>query len=277
MPACDKCNGVGIVEHKGKLRECLCAFLRRKAAEMPPYIRKAQVKPPHLELPVINAINQSLYIITSWADLKAVIKVIMIKYPQKFVRITSDREIRDVFVGATSRSARGEDDEGKVFNTLQDLMDLPDLVIVRLNELFYKNKAAPGALLEAVSFRVDRDRPTWVISDTDKPFTSKSYAWSDSFIEFVSSSFAKTIIPSILPKTIIDDSIFGELRPIHTPAKISPVATEAAKRPVTPQSVPATEEPENPKESQEEGISNPVNPLAIYGKGLNKPKFSGRY
>jgi hypothetical protein len=274
MARCDKCGGIGVIEKEGRLYECLCAYLRRRASEMAPYIRKARVDLKHLELPIINATNQSLYIISSWADMKAIIKAVMIKNPRKYIRITSDREVRDVFVGATSRAAKGEEEQAGVFNTLQDLMDLPDLVIVRLNEMQYKNKAAPGALLEAVSFRLDRDKPTWILSDSGRPFTSTSYAWSEAAVELFGTGFIKMVVPPILPKAIIEGSFMADLLPSQT----SPSLFEGSKTAKVPQATSDWKGQGKAKERPRKGTSEPPadeSPLSIYGSGLAKP--TGRW
>jgi hypothetical protein len=278
MAACEKCGGIGVIEKEDRLYECLCAYLRRRAAEMAPYIRKAPVNSKHLELPIIELTDKLLYVISPWADMKAIIKIVMIKNPKKYIRITSDREIRDVFVGATSRAARGDDEEqAMVFNTLQDLMDIPDLVIVRLNEMHYKNKAAPGALVEAVSFRADRDKPTWMISDTDRPFTNNSHAWSESMAELLSSGFVKTVIPRILPKNVIEDTFMTELLPPQSDLSVaSPGLSEGQRTLGVSQPPLAPSEPEKPKKSQRKAPSGPseeTSGLAMYGSGLDKPRF----
>ncbi|KKK55482.1 hypothetical protein LCGC14_3074120, partial [marine sediment metagenome] len=151
---CEECKGIGTVERDGQLHECVCEFLRRIASSMPPFIRRAEVLKKHVELPLLGAVDQSLFIVSAWADMRAVLKAIWIKHSRLYVRMTSDREIRDVYVGSTSRAARGVDSDEPVLNNLQDLMDSPDLVVIRLNELSYKNKAAPGALQEAFSYRM---------------------------------------------------------------------------------------------------------------------------
>jgi len=176
---------MGVMERNGKLYECVCSMLRRVSAAMPPYIRRAEVLQEHLETQLMSAHNKSLFVVASWADMKPIIKAVMIKNPNMSVKITSDREIRDVFVGSTSRAARGDGEI--VYNNLEDLMNPPHLCIVRLNEMSYKNKAAPGALEEALSFRLDRDKPMWVLSNVSKPFGIDSFAYSESVWDLISS------------------------------------------------------------------------------------------
>lgn len=205
---CQKCGGREVVERDGRLHECICSFLNRMAASMPPYIRKAEIMPKHLELSIFKAVDISIYIISTWTDMKAIIKAVVLKNPNKLIRITSDAEIRDVFVGSKSKASKSKDFEGEIFNNLQDLMDPPDLMIVRLNELAYKNRAAAGALEEALCYRLDREKPTWVLSNLDKIFASGSFAYSESVAELLSTGYSRVRIPNISKKKDISESIF---------------------------------------------------------------------
>lgn len=197
MDKCRECGGLGVIERDSKTFECMCAFIKRMASSMPSYIRRADLKKDHLSLSLLKNIRKHVLVIASWQDMKAVIKAAIISNPNYFIKITSDREIRDVYVGSKSKAARGDED-GAIYNSLEDLMDPPSLMIVRLNELSYKNKAAPGALEEAISYRVDRDKPTWLYSDVDKPFTVGSHAYSDSVADLIKSSFPISRVERIL-------------------------------------------------------------------------------
>ncbi len=208
MVDCHKCDDREVVEKDGKLYECICSFLKRIASSMAPYVRKAEILPEHLTLPIIEATDKSLYVISAWMDMKAVTKAIILKNPNQLIKITSDAEIRDVFVGSKSKASKASGFEGEVFNNLQDLMDTPDLMLVRLNEITYKNKAAAGALEEALSYRLDRDKPTWVLSNMDKPFVQGSFAYSDSVAELLSTGYVRVRIPKISNQPTIDEQLF---------------------------------------------------------------------
>ena len=203
MNNCGICGGLGVIERDDRFFECQCSYIKRLASSMPVFLKKAEVRKEHLALPILNKINRHIMVIASWSDMKAVLKAIIISNPKKFVRITSDREIRDVYVGSKSRAARG-DEEGKIYNSLEDLMDIADLVVCKLNELSYKNKAAPGALEEAISYRIDRDKPTWLYSDMFKPFVQDSFAYSDSVADIIKTHFHIVRVPLILTYEKLD-------------------------------------------------------------------------
>jgi hypothetical protein len=174
-------------------------------------------------------------------------------------------------------------------NNLQDLMDTPDLVVIRLNELSYKNKAAPGALQEAFSYRLDRDKATWVLSDPSRPFTRGSHAWSDSVSDLFNSTLRKFVVPSIAPEIQLDDVLCVEPVQSQQVQSMSPVASEApslasspprGKRQAQP---PEAEEkvPEGPEEPPEKVIQSVPDsdgiPEALRGLGgglgNNRSKF----
>jgi hypothetical protein len=196
MANCDKCGSTGVIEREGKTYECQCALLRRLAASMPSFIRSTIVSKEHVVHPITDNIRNSYLIDAAWSDARAIIKVAMYKNPNIHFRITSDREIRDVGVGSTSRQARGED-AVVVFNSLQDLMESPQVVIIRLGELGYKNKAAPGLLEEALSIRTDRGLSTWILNNKNRPFGPASYAYSETVWDLIITSFRRIDVPRI--------------------------------------------------------------------------------
>jgi hypothetical protein len=301
---CLKCGQSGSYEENGKVYECSCAVLRRLAAAMPVYIRTAPVEKKHITIGIAERVRSSLFLKAAWADVKAIIKVAMYKHPNFHFRLTSDREIRDVGVGSASRNARGEE-AVIVYNSLQELMESPKLVIVRLNELGYKNKAAPGFVEEAISIRLDRGYPVWLISDLNKPFTPGSFAYSEQLWDLICSSFDHVSIPRIsnpqrfstddqnasaAPRKIevVDVSDNAPEKPVRSFEKPKPDVQEEKIRPA-----PVVEEPEE-KESKNSmygsGLSGSrvnkkpfkIRPsedsddrssrMSVYGQGIEKPK-----
>lgn len=274
METCTKCRGFGVVDLKGVLFECECSLYRRLSSSMPSYIRKAKILSGHLNVMggknsagksvrFVDAISKSFLILSTWSDMKAIIKAVMIKHNNKHVRITSDREIRDVFVGAKSTTNSITEDSSRVFNTLSDLMEYPNLVIVRLNELLYKNKAAPGALEEALCIRVDRDKPTWVISDLDRPFGTTSYAYSDSVWDLITTGIDRIQIPRVSPR-INKETAVQEL----SPEAINSYIEESKETKAAERAKPETKKPTIKSIPDNEDSSG----LGMYGQGLKKSK-----
>lgn len=238
MSPCEICGNAGVVEREGKLYECECAELRRIAAAMPAYIRSAPVCEGHVKelLPdkktrIIDAIGKSLYMSAYQNDMRAFVKLVMIKYSNKFVRITSDREIRDVYVGSTSQKARGEYSKEAVYNNIEDLVKSPDLLLIKLNELKARNKAAAGALEEAVCYRLDRNLPLWAISDRRDPFCDRSFAYSETVAAILQSLTSCRVEP-ILKLANLPSMESSPLAPELAPSSISPERARGIKQEV---------------------------------------------
>jgi hypothetical protein len=266
IDVCKTCNGIGAIEKEGKLYECECSVIRRISASMPPYVRNSEVLPGHISLKIIDEINKSYFIISSWPDMKAIIKAAMIKHSNKFIKLIGEREIVDVFVGSKSANARKamKDEDAAVYNNLEDLMSPPFLAIVKLNELSYKNKAASGALEEAISYRLDKSMPIWIFSDMDKPFSNSSFAYSDSVMDLIQSSILKISIPRVTPRQIMNPNVLRpeSVNPINSGETrvVGPVLSESEPKPkVRIKSIPD----EEPLEGS----------LSMYGKGLKKKPF----
>lgn len=217
MARCQQCGDTGILTKPGSdtLVECQCALVRRLAASMPPHIRRANTVREHFDLPLVRKPFRSAFVRSSWADMKAMVKAVIMTNPSSYIKVTSDREILDVYLGKKARGVRDFEtrkvrtaadleDSDASYNSIEDLMDAPKLCVVRLNEIGYKNKSAAGVLLEAVEYRVDRDKPVWVVQDTMKPFTQGSPAWSETVWEYLTTTIPSADIPRLAPAVALE-------------------------------------------------------------------------
>jgi hypothetical protein len=252
------CSGSGILEKDGKLYECVCALLKRRAASMPPFIRTADLRPEHTAHKLHAQIKKSLFILSTWQDMKAIVKAVMICHMNLFVRVTSDNDILHAYVGAMSKKNKGENEA--TFETVGDFVGPPDLVVIRLNAITRPNKAAAGALEEAMVCRADQDKPTWFVSDMDRPFTSTSPAYSESLWDLMEAC-AKIRIPPILPRNL-PTGVF-DLEPVGSQEK--PAAREVKS--------PPPEKSQKKPRLESEG-DNPD--LSMYGEGVKKKSSFGR-
>lgn len=262
---CARCSGLGVVERDGKLYECVCAFMRRVASAMPTYVRRAAVSREHVEHGLIGMVGKPVFLTSHWEDVKAFIKVLYIKYPTRFIRLTSDLEIKDVFVGDKSKSARTDDYSGEIFNSVSDLVEGPDLLIVRLNKLSYKNKAAAGALEEALSHRLDYDRPVWAVNDPDNPFNQASYAYSNSVWELLHTGMEKVVVGRISPASSV---------PAPSPLQPDPDPDQQVEgKPRKPRKPRVRSVPDEDDDAPDKA---PGRGLDMYGQGLSAKKRFGK-
>lgn len=188
---CKECNFTGVIESDNKVFECQCSLNRRIAAAMPLNIRIATVTKSHVVHPVVDSIQKNLFINAAADDMRAIAKVVIYKNPNIFIRVADDTMIRDVGVGATGRKARG-DNADIVYNSLHEYVDPPNLLIIELGRLGYKNKAAAGLLEEAISMRVNSGY-IWLFSDKNSPFGPASHSYSEELWRYINSSIFEKI------------------------------------------------------------------------------------
>lgn len=100
-----------------------------------------------------------------------------------FWRLVTDSKIRDIFVGNDEK-----------FHALSSLVHNPELLVIRMGVLSYKNVAMPGLILEALKIRQFEDKPTWVVNDPDNPFQKGHLAWSGELEYFLEQNFETVVL-----------------------------------------------------------------------------------
>lgn len=145
-------------------------------------------------------------------------------------------------------------------------------MIVRLNELGYKNKAAPGILEESLCYRLDREQPTWVVSDLNKPFTTGSFAWSESVWSLIT-NLPIYRIPLICKELPSNSSAIGSVfEPEEAPRVRSQQVTGSILSPPVPNRAPE-KPPEKPKEKKIRSVpDDDLGGISIYGSGIGKKR-----
>ena len=105
-------------------------------------------------------------------------------------RMVNDEKVLRVYLGDFAynrRSAKSRDDI-ETFNNLSDLVSGLSLVIVRLGQLWYRNKAASAVLLEALHIRGSESAPTWLI-EGERYFGEGHPFYSDELGRYIEESF----------------------------------------------------------------------------------------
>lgn len=158
-------------------------------------------------------------------------------------RIVTDQRIKSVFCGDEQYKSRPASirEDVRTFNNLEDLLgDDIDLAIIKLGYLGHKNKAAPGALMEALLIRETLRKPTWVVVDDARGWEhSRSQEAEDFFTRFdeirigESTSVAEPEERRAAPGGIIVDD--GDDEPI--------IPVQQLSRPKKPRPAPEPEEP----------------------------------
>jgi hypothetical protein len=253
------CDGSGTIEQDGKLVLCECYWVKQALKALPPDISRVDILPAHFELPFLKdnkGVRRMLYIRGAYQDIRAVIKTVVLFNPAKWVKIISDKDILNVYVGSMSKSQRPEDYTGPIYNNIQDLVEPPDLLIIHLGMVFNKNRAAAGALEESLAHRINAARPTWAFSTYEKPFSANDPSCSPGVEEILKNSMQTVDIPRIC----------SQFTPASSPTE-NPFTPEPVSKRPTFEDKPRKFKPE---------IVDSSNPLSAYGSGVKKKKPFGR-
>ena len=96
------------------------------------------------------------------------------KPPSFFVRIVTDMTLKQVYMGEASFRARSpeqrEDGGVPVFNSLEDLLVIPDLIVLRVGNVVYFNRAMASIMMEALLLRDGVGKPTWIVEPEGQHF-----------------------------------------------------------------------------------------------------------
>lgn len=84
----------------------------------------------------------------------------------------------DADIGLARKARHGKKDP-EVYISLTDLVEPPDLVVIRLGVKVARNVATPEVLLEALQHRDHLGKPTWLVDQTIYPFRDGHIAYDD--------------------------------------------------------------------------------------------------
>ena len=112
------------------------------------------------------------------------------RYPDFTFKLVSDQRVVDVYVGAESYKNKAAKDReyGENNNSLSDLVEEPDLLLLRLGVLGSSNKAAANAVLSVLRIRGDEGKPVWVI-EGDRPFGDGHRAYNYELGDYIEDRF----------------------------------------------------------------------------------------
>lgn len=206
VPSCQYCHGKGgrmVSEYRWE--HCRCVAWIQVARLVGPEIAqagRAKTSPlykPNTEEggpPVVTRTGENLLLKGSWVELLPhLFGALSFKYLEKNLNYThiiiSDWDLLQVWLGNKSYKAKSKEVRDRVpsYNDLGDYVEGPDLVIIRLDHLGYKNQAMPGVIKEALLIRQRKGRPTWLVEEPDKPFMQGSRSYSVELENLIVCSF----------------------------------------------------------------------------------------
>jgi hypothetical protein len=196
MAVCPHCKDTGwVAVDDTTRRKCICAYakeLKEHLGKEIAYARTLEQSP--LFVPGKDDLTEDdLFIKCDWPKLLPHLKWTLTfkTLAFKFVIVT-DEKIKTVYLGAESYAARakGLRDDVSTYNCLADLIGSQyDLVIIKLGNLGYPNKAMPGILKEALLLREALGKTTWLIEESDKVFGPGNFSYSPDLHTYIQENF----------------------------------------------------------------------------------------
>lgn len=204
---CPACDGAGFLYDEESFTRipCNCKVAEYMVKHLGPEIARAATiySSPLYEFgaksgdpPKVDRTKENLHIKCAWSDLLSHLKLCL--WPQGIFfnfRVVTDEEIKTVFVGAMAynQRAKSKRDDLVTYNSVNDLLGKEwDFIIIRLGHLGHANRAAPGAVKEALMIRATALKPTWLIEEPNSPFGHGNYTYSDELAEYIDQNF-KTV------------------------------------------------------------------------------------
>jgi len=202
IPDCKECGGKGWFRTGDDLysRPCRCVRNRKIAQHLGSALADAPVvsstplyvvKDGKVETDHTKA---NLFITSTWnAAAPHFKRALANKGLSFYTKITTDEEVKRVFVGATSfKSLTVEQREiVEVSNSLDELAGSNyDLAIIQLGVISHPNRAAANCHLELLKIREAMHKATWILMPPDRAF-SDLLVWSSDLDMYIDKHFAK--------------------------------------------------------------------------------------
>lgn len=237
---CRRCGDVvvryylkGPNEGKETAHVCRCELKSHAETCMPAAVRAAVIRPEHASSPLLGMFDKSAVVRGSLLDVLSVVKLWWYRnnvYGTKYVLRTNDAQLRDVGSGDYAKRQRSEDYAGPVFNTIDDFVLPPSLLIVELGVIKTGTKDGAyyqGKLFESIYTRYCSAKPMWILIQSGSSF-SKSYyphVWSREAEELLS---GLPVVECMAERTSVPAS--PPPRPVIEPEPAEPPRRPAKKK-----------------------------------------------
>jgi len=203
---CTICDGAGYLamgESNEYKRPCVCTLRYLYKRALGDEVYNAE---PLDDSPFAALTDSSLFIKANRRDFLPHLRHALIsRGTQFFHRVTNDSQMLSAWLSKDKETSKEEGSTKVTFTSLIDLVEDPQLLIVFLGVVSYKNRALPGVLLEGLRIRRFAGKPTWVVTSHKRPFVDGHFAWSPESEEYLLENFQQhTIKASRNDKTLYE-------------------------------------------------------------------------
>lgn len=180
-PKCKFCGGQGVIkapredslhlqrgEHPPAYRRCPCVLRRDIIANVERGMRGLSEAPVVSSSPFMERTHSNLWVTATKAWFMAHLRHVAIRHPPTwYFKVVTDADLMTAWLASVALKGKDilDPDAAKVSMThltLVDLVEPPELLIVRLGVKAARNVASPEVLLEALHHRDHIGMPTWL-------------------------------------------------------------------------------------------------------------------
>ena len=184
---CPLCGGRGVITLKVKgppqTKRCACVMRQALINNMNRGWFGLSKSKPIKETPLIKHIEENLWITGGENSLKSHLLSVGLKQKADwFFKVVSDADLITAWLGSMSiKGAEIFDPDVSTVSSrhmnLVDLIEPPELLIIRLGVKKARNQAMGEVLWETLQHRVHINKPVWLIDSPDDPLTPSHICW----------------------------------------------------------------------------------------------------
>mgnify|MGYP003983441041 FL=1 len=186
---CDVCLGRGVIRipkaGPPTVQRCRCVLVKQTLANLERAWRGLSKAKPIPDSPLKKRIDKNIWITASDRSLKRHLKHVGSRMvPDWRFKVVTDKELITAWLGSIALKGGeilGPDaiSVSTRYITIEDLVEPPDLVVLRLGVKAAANREMPQVLFEALSHRIHLSKPTWVVDQPTYPFGRGHLCWSE--------------------------------------------------------------------------------------------------
>jgi hypothetical protein len=146
--------------------------------------------------PLIGKENSDLWITSRDKTLRGHLKAVVAKHnPRWYFAVVTDTDLMDAWLhripsqdlrDADIMDKRQKERPTDRYTALVDLVEPPDLLIIRLGVKVARNSAMPEVLLETLHHRAHLSKFTWIVDHPDQQLAEGHISWDPRVGEFLS-------------------------------------------------------------------------------------------
>lgn len=186
-PDCPLCGGRGVITLKVKgppqTKRCKCVLRKALIENMNRAWFGLSKEKPKKESPLLSMIEENIWVTSGEQSLKQhLLSVGLRQKADWYFKVVSDADLITAWLGSYSvKGAEIFDPDVSTVSSrhmsLVDLIEPPELLIVRLGVKKARNQAMGEVLWETLQHRIHINKPVWLVDSNDDPLTPSHICW----------------------------------------------------------------------------------------------------